>query len=330
MKLIIQIPCFNESKTLSTALSQLPRNIDGIDIVKWLVIDDGSTDATSRVAHECGVDYIVSHPYNMGLAKAFMTGLEACISHNADIIVNTDADNQYSAMDIPKLIKPILNGEADYVIGERPISQIGHFSGAKKILEKVGSFTVRKFSKTDVVDAPSGFRAITKDAAMHLNVFNEYTYTLETIIQAGHKGLRVVNVPISVNEDLRPSRLVKSIFSYIRQSVLIIIRAFVIYKPFRFFATIGLVLLGLSLLIGIRFLYYYFTGQGGGKIQSLILAAILSFSGMQAFALALLGDLHATNRKLIEKILYEFKKIKNSSRSTKLTNPNDTKDEDFE
>ena len=255
MKLIIQIPCFNESQTLATTLAQLPRDIEGIDIVGWLIIDDGSTDTTAQVARQNGVDHIISHPYNMGLAKAFLTGLEACLLRNADIIVNTDADNQYNAKDIPKLIKPILKGEADYVIGERPISQIKRFSPIKKVMQKIGSFLVRALSKTDIADAPSGFRAITSDAAMHLNVFNEYTYTLETIIQAGHKGLRVVNVAISVNEDLRPSRLIKSVFSYIRQSASIMIRVFVIYKPFRFFATIGLVMLVLGVLIGIRFLY---------------------------------------------------------------------------
>lgn len=315
MKLIIQIPCFNESQTLAIALGHLPRKVEGVDVVEWLVIDDGSTDTTAEVARQCGVDHIVSHPYNMGLAKAFMTGLEACISHDADIIVNTDADNQYDAKDIPKLIKPILDEQADYVIGERPISQMEHFSAVKKCLQKVGSYAVRMFSKTEVSDAPSGFRAITADAAMQLNVFNQYTYTLETIIQAGHKGIRIVNVSVRVNEDLRPSRLVKSVASYVQQSMSIIIRSFVIYKPFRFFSTIGLILLGCGFLIGLRFLYYYMIGQGSGKLQSLVLAAILSISGVQAIALAFLGELHATNRKLLEKLLYEFKKMKHSKQS---------------
>lgn len=315
MKLIIQIPCFNESQTLAVALSHLPRQVEGVDVVEWLVIDDGSTDTTAEVARQSGVDHIVSHPYNMGLAKAFMTGLEACICNGADIIVNTDADNQYNAQDIPKLIKPILDEQADYVIGERPISQIEHFSIVKKCLQKLGSYAVRMFSKTDVSDAPSGFRAITSDAAMQLNVFNQYTYTLETIIQAGHKGIRIVNVPIGVNEDLRPSRLVKNIASYVRQSMSIIIRSFVIYKPFRFFTTIGLIMIGIGFLIGLRFLYYYFGGQGSGKLQSLVLAAILSISGVQSIALGFLGELHATNRKLLEKLLYEFKKMKYSKPS---------------
>ena len=315
MKLIIQIPCFNESETLATALSYLPREVEGIDRVEWLVIDDGSTDTTAKVAGQCGVDHIISHPYNMGLARAFMTGLEACLANGADIIVNTDADNQYNAQDIPKLIKPILDGQADYVIGERPISQIEHFSVTKKFLQKIGSFAVRTFSKTDVTDAPSGFRAITSDAAMQLNVFNQYTYTLETIIQAGHKGIRTVNVPVTVNEDLRPSRLVKSITNYVRQSMSIIIRSFVIYKPFRFFTTIGLAMLGFGFLIGLRFLYYYIVEQESGKLQSLVLAAILSISGVQAIALAFLGELHATNRKILEKLLYEFKKLKYNKQS---------------
>lgn len=315
MKLIIQIPCYNESLTLATALSHLPREIDGIDVVEWLIIDDGSTDATAQVACENGVDHIISHQYNRGLAEAFTTGIEACLLRNADIIVNTDADNQYNAADIPKLVEPILKGQADYVIGERPISQIAHFSPIKKAMQKIGSFLVRTLSETDVADAPSGFRAITADAAMQLNVFNKYTYTLETIIQAGHKGLRIVNVPIRVNEDLRPSKLVKNIFNYIQRSASIMIRVFVIYKPFRFFAVIGSVLLVLGGLIGIRFLYYYFGGQGGGKLQSLILAAILSISAIQSFAIAFLGDLHATNRKLLEKVLYEVRKNKNKQKT---------------
>lgn len=310
MKLIIQIPCYNEAETLALALGELPREIEGIDVVEWLIIDDGSQDKTVQVARECGVDHIVSHSHNLGLAKAFMTGIDACLSHGADIIVNTDADNQYCAGDIPKLVRPILESQADYVIGQRPIAEIEHFSPIKKMLQKLGSLTVRILSQTNVADAPSGFRAISADAAMQLNVFNEYTYTLETIIQAGHKGLRIINVPIRTNEDLRPSRLVKSIPSYVKRSMTTILRAFAIYRPFRFFATIGFLMLLLGALIGLRFLFYYFSGNGSGKLQSLILAAILSLTGIQSIALAFLGDLHATNRKLLEKILYEFRKNK--------------------
>ncbi len=310
MKLIIQIPCYNEAETLELALSKLPREVEGIDTVEWLIIDDGSEDQTVQVARKCGVDYVVSHSQNLGLARAFMTGINACISNGADIIVNTDADNQYDAGDIPKLVRPILDSQADYVIGQRPIEKTDHFSPVKKMLQKLGSYTVRVLSDTDVADAPSGFRAITADAAMQMNVFSEYTYTLETIIQAGHKGLRIVNVPIHTNEDLRPSRLVKSIPSYVRRSMATMLRSFAIYRPFRFFATIGAFMLICGILIGIRFLFYYFTGNGSGKLQSLVLAAIMTLAGIQSIALAFLGDLHATNRKLLEKLLYEFRKSK--------------------
>ena len=239
MKLIIQIPCYNEEATLAIALAELPRRIDGFTKVEWLIIDDGSSDATRRVAEENGVDHIVGFTRNQGLAKAFMLGLDACIQRGADVIVNTDADNQYRALDIPKLVAPILEGKADMVIGERPISKIEHFSPIKKLLQRFGSRVVRMASSADVADAPSGFRAISRETAMKLNVFNEYTYTLETIIQAGKKDMAVCSVPVGVNEDLRPSRLVKSIPSYIKRSIVTIIRIFVVYKPFRFFMTLG-------------------------------------------------------------------------------------------
>jgi glycosyltransferase involved in cell wall biosynthesis len=211
MKLIIQIPCLNEAGTLSVALQDLPRSIDGFDEVEWLVIDDGSTDDTAAHARELGVDHVIRHPVNRGLAAAFMTGLDACLRLGADVIVNTDADNQYQAADIPKLTMPILSGQADMVIGARPIAETEHFSWIKKKLQRLGSWAVRAASKTSVADAPSGFRAISRETAMRLNVFNAYTYTLETIIQAGLSNLRVLSVPIRTNPDLRPSRLVKSI-----------------------------------------------------------------------------------------------------------------------
>lgn len=236
MKLIIQLPCYNEEGSLAVALSQLPRDLPGIDCVEWLVIDDGSTDKTAEVARRAGVDHIIRFPENRGLAKAFMAGLEACLAAGADIIVNTDADNQYFAGDIPNLIAPIQEGKADMVIGARPIATIDHFSPFKKMLQLAGSWAVRKASATRVADAPSGFRAISRRAAMQLNVFNEYTYTLETIIQAGHKGIAVVSVPIRVNEVLRPSRLVKSVGSYVKHSTWIICRIFMTYKPLRFFS----------------------------------------------------------------------------------------------
>ena len=229
MKLIIQMPCYNEEETLPISINALPRKVDGFDKVEFLLIDDGSTDRSIEIAKELGVDHIVHLKKNRGLADVFTAGLDACISHGADIIVNTDADNQYNANDIPKLVKPILDGTADIVIGARPITQIQHFSLIKKILQKFGSYIVRRVSNTDIKDAPSGFRAISRDAALKLNVFNNYTYTLETIIQAGRKNMAILSVPISVNEDLRPSRLVRSIPSYIKKSIFTIFRIFIVY-----------------------------------------------------------------------------------------------------
>jgi glycosyltransferase involved in cell wall biosynthesis len=303
-KLIIQIPCFNEAGTLAITLAALPRSMPGFDSVEWLIIDDGSTDDTVRVARENGVDHVISHVSNQGLARTFMTGLHASIKAGADIIVNTDADNQYNADDIPALIEPILSGKAEIVVGARPIGGIEHFSSIKKRLQGLGSWVVRIVSGTDIPDAPSGFRAISRSAAMHLNVFNEYTYTLETIIQAGQKGIVVTSVPIRVNEDLRPSRLVKSIPSYIKRSIVTIIRIFVIYRPFRFFATIGFVLFTAGFLIGLRFVYYYLKGGGEGHIQSVILSAVFIGMGFQTILVAFLADLLAANRKLLEEIRF--------------------------
>src|SRR5688500_472047 len=252
MKLIIQIPCLNETGTLAIAINALPRQVAGFDSVEWLVIDDGSTDGTAQLALELGVDHVVRHPVNRGLAAAFMTGMDACLSLGADVIVNTDADNQYEARDIPKLTAPILDGEADMVIGARPISDTEHFSWIKKKLQHLGSWAVRVASKTDVADAPSGFRAISRETAMRLNVFNPYTYTLETIIQAGLSNLRVASVPIRTNEDLRPSRLVKSISSYVRRSLVTIFRVFVTYRPMALFFWIGTAFALPGLAIGIR------------------------------------------------------------------------------
>lgn len=307
-KLIIQIPCYNEENTLPITLKELPRNVEGVDKVEWLVIDDGSTDNTIEVAKTLGVDHIIQFNKHQGLARAFMAGLDACLKLGADVIVNTDADNQYNAKDIPKLISPILEGVADVVIGTRPIEKMKNFSIIKKFLHRLGSFVVRLVSRTNVPDAPSGFRALSKEAAMRLNVFNDYTYTLETIIQAGQKNMAVISIPIEVNKDLRPSRLIKSIPSYIIKSLSTIIRIFVVYKPFRFFFAIGFILFGSGFLIGIRFLYYFFTGKGGGHIQSLILGAILLGMGFQTIMVAFIADLLSVNRKLLEDIQYQLRK----------------------
>ncbi len=302
MKLIIQIPCYNEAETLAQALAELPRDVTGFDVVEWLIVDDGSTDATSEIAREQGVDHVVRHKMNLGLARAFMTGLEACIRNGADVIVNTDADNQYEAGDIPKLVEPILDGRAELVVGARPIEQIAHFSPIKKLLQRLGSAVVRMVSRTDIPDAPSGFRAISRSAAMQLNVFNSYTYTLETIIQAGHKGIPVTSVPIRTNADLRPSRLVRSIPSYVRRSIVTIARIFMTYKPAPFFGIPGLISFTIGFVLGIRFLSFYIAGEGAGHIQSVILASLLMGSGFFLVIIGLMADLISVNRKLLEKL----------------------------
>jgi len=314
VKLIIQIPCYNEEATLGITLSALPRHVSGVDTVEWLIIDDGSTDKTVEVAKAHGIDHIVSLSRHLGLASAFVAGLEASLAAGADIIVNADADNQYSADDIPHLIAPIVAGRAEIVIGSRPISTTAHFSPIKKFLQGLGSWVVRIASKTDIPDAPSGFRAMSRDAAMQLHVFNEYTYTLETIIQAGQKGMVVTSVPIRTNEDLRPSRLFKSIPSYIQRQVLTILRVFMTYKPFRFFAVPGVILFSLGMLIGLRFLYFYLTKAGAGHIQSVILAALLMGMGFFLTIVGLLADLISVNRTLLEKVDWRAQKIEEGLR----------------
>lgn len=309
MKLIIQIPCYNEEKSLAETLSHLPRKVKGFDKVEWLIINDGSTDKTVEVALANGVDHIVNFKENQGLARGFMAGLNASVKYGADVIVNTDADNQYNANDIPKLTGPIVSGEADMVVGARPIGQIGHFSKKKKLLQKIGSWTVKIVSHTKVPDAPSGFRAFSRDAALKLNVFNEYTYTLETIIQAGRTGIAITSVEISTNEDLRPSRLVKSISSYVRLSLYTIIRVFTIYKPFRTFFTIGLFFFLIGFGLGIRWLYLFLiVGTTRTHLPSLILASICIIIGIFIGMMAILGDLLAVNRRLLEDIQYRIRK----------------------
>lgn len=308
MKLIIQIPCYNEEKTLPVTLSELPKEIKGVDRVEWLVVDDGSTDKTVDVARQHGVDHIVSHPKNFGLGRAFMTGISACIEKGADIIVNTDADNQYSAECISDIIRPILSGSADIVVGVRPIDDVEHFSFIKKLLQKLGSWTVRLASNTDIPDTTSGFRAFSSEAARKLNVFSNYTYTLETIIQAGQKNIAIRWVPILTNECLRPSRLIKSIPSYIFKSISTIIRIFVVYRPFRFFMLIGISLFLIGFFVGFRFLFYYLAGEGRGHVQSLILSSILIGIGFQTILIAFIADLLNVNRKLLEELQYKSRK----------------------
>jgi len=316
MKLIIQIPCLNEAGTLAIALAALPRALAGFDEVEWLIVDDGSSDGTSELAKQLGVDHVMRHPVNRGLATAFMTGLDACLALGADVIVNTDADNQYEAADIPKLVAPVLAGEADMVIGARPIDETEHFSWIKKKLQRLGSWAVRAASSTDVLDAPSGFRAISRETAMRLNVFSAYTYTLETIIQAGLSNLRVVSVPIRTNPDLRPSRLVRSISSYVRRSLLTIVRVVIIYKPLKLFFWSGATLLAFGAIAGLRFLFAYLQGGGEGHVQSVVFSAMCILLGALLWMMGALSELIATNRKLLERISLRIQRLEGRSGTT--------------
>jgi glycosyltransferase involved in cell wall biosynthesis len=312
MKLVIQIPCYNESASLPHAIEHLPREVPGCDVVEWLVIDDGSADDTAAVAERLGVDHIVRHPVNRGLAAAFMTGLETALANGADIIVNTDADNQYDARDIETLVRPIIENRAEMVIGARPISDTEHFSSVKKRLQKLGSAVVRAASNTRVADAPSGFRAFTRDAAQRLNVFSSYTYTLETIIQAGHSNIRVLSVPIRTNPDLRPSRLVRSISRYVWRSASTIVRIFATYKPLTFFWLVALFFLLVGAVSGGWYLAFKLAGQGAGHIQSAVLSAASSTVGFILFMLGFLADLSAVNRRLLERIDWRLRQLENA------------------
>lgn len=308
MKLIIQIPCYNEAETLEVTLNALPKEIEGIDEIEYLIIDDGSKDDTVKVAKEWGVHHIVRFAQNKGLARGFMAGIDGCLRNGADIIVNTDADNQYDANDIETLIQPILNGEAEMVIGERPIDQTEHFSWIKKKLQHLGSWAVRKASNTDIPDAPSGFRAMTADAAMHLNVINDYTYTLETIVQAGRDHIAVTSVPIHTNDELRPSRLFKGMWAYVKKSMVIILRAYMMYQPLKFFTYISILPILTGLGIGARFIYYLITNGGAGHIQSLILACTLIIIGFLTFMIGLVADLLSANRRMLMNTQYHTKR----------------------
>ena len=309
-KLIIQVPCFNEEGTLAIALKALPRNVAGVSQVEWLIIDDGSTDRTVEVARANGVDHVVSLGVHQGLARGFSAGLDACLRAGADIIVNTDADNQYCAEDIPRLIEPILKGEADVVVGGRAIELIEHFSPLKKWLQKLGSWVVRAASGTSVADAPSGFRAFSRKAAMQLNVFTHYTYTLETIIQAGQKNMAVTSVPIRTNADLRPSRLMTSKRAYIWRSILTILRIFITYKPLRFFAVAGAFPFALGTAIGLRWLWYLLVEESTRtRLPSLILATLLILVAVQLWIFGVVADIIAVNRKLLEEIQLRVRRI---------------------
>lgn len=309
MKLIIQIPCYNEAETLEIALNDLPRHIDGIDKIEYLIINDGSKDNTVEVARNWGVHYVVNFKQNKGLARGFMAGVDACLRNGADIIVNTDADNQYCGADIETIIRPILDGKADIVIGERPIDDTEHFSPIKKKLQHLGSWVVRKASHTDIPDAPSGFRAFSREAAMRINVINDYTYTLETIVQAGRSKMAIMSVPVRTNPELRSSRLFHSMWGYVKKSMLTILRAFMWYKPLYCFSLVALIPSLIGLGIGIRFLVHYFTGTGNGHVQSLILACTLLIIGFITFVIGLLADTIAANRRILEDVQYHVRKL---------------------
>src|SRR5687768_7168148 len=310
MKLIIQIPCLNEEETLPVTLRDLPREVPGFETVEWLIIDDGSTDRTVEVARENGVDHIVRLTNNKGLASGFQAGLDACLKLGADVIVNTDADNQYVGDDISKLVVPIVEGRADMVVGDRQVMTIEHFSPLKKSLQRLGSWVVRRASGTEVPDTTSGFRAYNREAALALQVVSKFTYTLETIIQAGKMTVAVDHVPIRTNEKLRESRLFPSMWSYVRRNTVSIFRIYTMYEPLRVFMT-GAVLLGLAAsVIWLRFLYFFlFTDDGSGHVQSLILGAMLFNAALLLGALGIIGDLMAGQRTMIQRVFERVRRV---------------------
>lgn len=317
MKLIIQIPCLNEEHTLPGTIADLPTQIEGIDVIEYLIIDDGSSDATQAVARECGVQHIVTHRHNKGLAKSFADGIDACLKLGADIIVNTDGDNQYCGADIAKLVAPIIAGKADVVVGDRQTSKIKHFSLFKRFLQRVGSGVVRRLSGTAVPDAVSGFRAFSRDAAMKLNIVSSFSYTIETIIQAGMKQMTIVSVPVRVNEKTRESRLFKSIGSFIQAQLTTMIRMYTMFKPLRVFFMIGagFSLIGLAPIL--RFIYYFIQGDGAGHIQSLVLGAAFLVIGIFTLLIALLADLIGRNRQLTEEVLERVKRLEHDNVTSK-------------
>ncbi len=309
MKLIIQIPCYNEEDTLPDTINDLPEKIEGIDKIEYLVINDGSTDNTVQVAREIGLHHIVNFPNNRGLARGFMAGIDACLMLGADIIVNTDGDNQYRGDDIEKLIQPILDGKAEVVVGDRQVEQIQHFSFIKKKLQKIGSGVVRMASGCSVADTTSGFRAYSRDAAMRLNVVSDYSYTLETLIDAGRKRMAIQCVPVQVNEPTRKSRLSKNLLSYINRSASTIIRTYTMFKPLKVFLSLSLVSFTIGFINGLRFLYYFYLGQGAGHVQSLILAAILIIVSFQLALFGILADAISATRMVNDEALYRLKKL---------------------
>ena len=308
-KLIVQIPCLNEAETLPATLRDIPRSIPGIGVVEILVIDDGSRDGTSDVARRHGVEHVVRFSHRKGLASAFAAGMDACVKLGADIIVNTDGDNQYAGTDIPKLIEPLLRGDADIVIGDREVRDLAHMSAMRKRLQWLGSWVVRQVSDTNVPDTTSGFRAYSREAALRMTIISEFTYTLESIIQAGKKRMAIAHVPIRSNPRTRKSRLFSSAWAYIKASAATIIRIYAMYEPLKVFGGIGLVVFGGGLAVSLRFVYFYLVGEGLGHVQSLIFAAVLLIVGFQIALIGLLADVISGNRKLLEDLLYRFRRM---------------------
>lgn len=320
-KLIIQIPCLNEAQTLPATLADLPKSIAGVDAVEVLVIDDGSRDGTAEVARACGVDHIVRLRRNKGLAAAFQAGIDACLKAGADFIVNTDADNQYSGQDIPKLLAPLLRGEADIVVGDRNISQLQDVSWRKRQLQALGSWVVRQVSNTSVPDTTSGFRAYTREAALRMTIVSEFSYTLESIIQAGKKRMAIAHVPVSVNPRTRPSRLFDSLFSYIKRSAATIVRIYAMYEPLKVFAYLGVGILAVGLAGVVRFVYYYSEGLASRHLGSMIASSVLIILSFILFVLGLIADVNAANRKLLEDLLYRVRSLESPPREPEHERP---------